>query len=151
MTLHVYSLLHFILSVNGDKIVHMKRVSFIILSALIMLAVHVDPGFAFRCKGRIISAGDKKFDVLQKCGEPTFKETWIENRISRDLYREIMPKYEKGSRRELERRDYREPLFVEEYVVIDEWTYNLGPTRFIRYLTFENGKLVRIRTGEYGY
>jgi hypothetical protein len=129
----------------------MKRISFVILLSLTILILQVDPGFAFRCNGRIISAGDTKFDVLQKCGEPTFKDSWVENRISRDLYRDILPRNEKGSKRELERKDYREPLFVEEYVVIDEWIYNLGPTRFVRYLTFENGKLVRIRTGEYGY
>lgn len=46
---------------------------------------------------------------------------------------------------------YREPLFVEEFVEIEEWTYNLGSTRFIRYLIFENGVLVDIITGDYGF
>ena len=129
----------------------MKRFAFIISLSLLILASGYDLSFAFRCSGRIVSVGDTKFDVIKKCGEPSFKDTWVENRISRDLYREIIPKDEKGSKRELERKDYREPLFVEEYVVIEEWTYNLGPNRFIRYLRFENGKLVRIRTGDYGY
>ena len=30
------------------------------------------------------------------------------------------------------------------------WIYNFGPTRFIYYLTFVNGQLTRIQTGEYG-
>ncbi|MGD8614030.1 MAG: DUF2845 domain-containing protein [Desulfobacterales bacterium] len=30
------------------------------------------------------------------------------------------------------------------------WIYNFGPTRFIYYLTFVNGRLSRIQTGEYG-
>jgi hypothetical protein len=30
------------------------------------------------------------------------------------------------------------------------WIYNFGPTRFIYYLTFVNGRLTRIQTGEYG-
>ncbi len=34
---------------------------------------------------------------------------------------------------------------------IEVWTYNLGRTQFIRYLTFRNGTLVDIKTGGYGY
>lgn len=30
------------------------------------------------------------------------------------------------------------------------WIYNFGPTKFIYYLTFVNGRLTRIQTGEYG-
>ena len=37
------------------------------------------------------------------------------------------------------------------FVVVEEWTYNLGPNRFTRILTFRNNKLVDIRTGGYGY
>jgi hypothetical protein len=36
-------------------------------------------------------------------------------------------------------------------ITIDEWTYNLGPNRFMRILTFKNGKLTDINTGGYGY
>jgi hypothetical protein len=42
---------------------------------------------------------------------------------------------------------------VEEYsidVVIDEWTYDFGRYRFVRYLTFIDGKLSSVETGGYG-
>ena len=32
----------------------------------------------------------------------------------------------------------------------EEWVYNFGPTKFIYYLTFINGRLERIKVGEYG-
>ena len=41
--------------------------------------------------------------------------------------------------------------YVLETVEIEEWTYNLGSTSFMVYLTFENGRLTRIESGEYGY
>jgi hypothetical protein len=41
--------------------------------------------------------------------------------------------------------------YVLETVEIEEWPYNLGPTSFMLYLTFENGRLTRIESGEYGY
>jgi hypothetical protein len=34
---------------------------------------------------------------------------------------------------------------------MEEWRYNLGPNRFIRYLGVENGRPVRITTGDCGY
>jgi hypothetical protein len=38
-----------------------------------------------------------------------------------------------------------------EKVKIEEWTYNPGPTDFIRYLRFENGILTNISTGDKGF
>jgi len=34
---------------------------------------------------------------------------------------------------------------------IDEWTYNLGPTRFMRILTFNNGRLEEVISGSKGF
>jgi hypothetical protein len=35
-------------------------------------------------------------------------------------------------------------------VLIDEWTYDFGPHRFIQYLTFEDGTLLSIEAGGRG-
>ncbi|WP_082048073.1 DUF2845 domain-containing protein [Geoalkalibacter ferrihydriticus] len=35
--------------------------------------------------------------------------------------------------------------------VVDEWTYNFGPRRFLLHLIFENGRLRQIETGGYGF
>ncbi|HEY5599330.1 MAG TPA: DUF2845 domain-containing protein [Candidatus Manganitrophaceae bacterium] len=32
----------------------------------------------------------------------------------------------------------------------EEWRYNLGPSRFVRIYQFKNGRLVEMKTGEYG-
>jgi len=99
-----------------------------------------------RCDKGIISHGNRLFDVLMKCGEPTYRSIKYEKRIKRDLYRNLFPP------RDLrESEQYREPLFVEELVDVEEWVYNLGSLQFVRYLTFENGILVNIELGDYGY
>jgi hypothetical protein len=36
-------------------------------------------------------------------------------------------------------------------VTVEEWVYNDGPARFMRILTLENGKVVSIRKGNYGF
>jgi len=105
-----------------------------------------DPSFAFRCGTELVDEGDTKYEVMHKCGEPDHIESWEEDRIQRDF----------GLRREYDNRTgryncYRAPFLVNEKVRIEEWTYNPGPTEFIRYLRFENGILTNIATGDKGF
>lgn len=98
---------------------------------------------SFRCGTQLVSIGDSKYEVLRRCGEPTWVEVREEERVSRDTYNPYL--FDGETRR------YRAPLLTKEKVIIEEWTYNLGSNHFIRYLTFENGRLVSIESGGYGY
>ena len=122
------------------------RLSFLIVIIGLMLLGLWEPSFALRCGTRLVSIGDTRFEVLQKCGEPDFVEAWEEELIQRDFG--IRRQFDSESRRYTW---YREPFLVKEQVKIEEWTYNLGPTRFVRYLRFENGVLTDIRTGDKGF
>ena len=125
------------------------RLSLIICTYLLLIASSNVSADGFFCGGKLISIGDTKYEVINKCGEPAFIDVRTEKRIKRDYYRELFPWWDFG--RYSDRRVYREPFLVIEEVIIEEWTYNFGPTRFIRYLTFENSKLVDVITGEYGF
>jgi len=81
------------------------------------------------CSEQVISRGDRKSDVIAKCGEPGWKDTHEE---------EISERLDTGDVRK-------------RYITVEEWTYNLGPNRFVRILTFRNSRLTDIRTGGYGY
>jgi hypothetical protein len=95
----------------------------------------------FRCGSGIITIRDHKYDVLRKCGEPSHMVVWEEVRIRRDFGSGLL---------ETETEWQRWPLFTKEFVTVEEWEYNLGSNRFIRYLRFENGRLIRITVGDYG-
>jgi len=82
----------------------------------------------FRCGGNIISKGDSKPEVLHHCGEPDWTDT---------RQRETFERYG---------RDWRK-----RYITVSEWLYNPGPTALIRILTFEENRLVDIRTEGFGY
>ncbi len=99
-----------------------------------------------RCDKGLVTRGDRMYVVLMKCGEPTYRSIRYEKSIKRDFFRDISPN---GDRREEEA--YRDPFLVEEFVEIQEWVYNFGSLQFIRYLTFENGILVHIEIGDYGF
>lgn len=79
----------------------------------------------FRCpNGAIVALNDRLSTVGLRCDPPTV----ISRRtVTRGL-----------------------PFGYFETVEIEEWAYNLGPSRFTYYLTFENGFLARIDIGDYG-
>jgi hypothetical protein len=81
------------------------------------------------CGGRVISVGDVKSEVLAKCGEPAVKDS----------------RQEELREKSGEDREHR------VFVTIEEWTYDFGPNRFMRIITFRNGTVSDIRTGGYGY
>jgi hypothetical protein len=81
------------------------------------------------CSEQVVTVGDLKSDVFAKCGEPATK----------DIRQEEVKR----------RTDSTHEQSV--FITIEEWTYNLGPNRFLRVLTFRNGKLTDIKTGGYGY
>ena len=127
------------------KVTKMKMVSAscIVVVILLVAAASQAAESDFRCANKIIAVGDRKFDVLRKCGEPSNVEVRQEVR-TRNLGSVVL-----GPERRIQ--IYPAPFLVDELVTIEEWEYNSGPTKFIRYLTFENSLLVSIALGDYGY
>ena len=90
----------------------------------------------FRCgSGRLVEEGDQPPDIISRCGEPDFADSHEEKRT---ILRTVWT-YVAGV-----------PVAREEQVIVsvmvDEWTYDLGPNRFIRHLLFEQSRLVRVWT-----
>jgi hypothetical protein len=108
-----------------------KRWSAIAL-AITLLAASL-PAHAFRCGTRIIARGDHVTKLLEFCGEPA-------NVQSRYAQRSLVGNFG---------RVYV-PSYVEE-VLIEEWTYNLGPYQLMRTVRLENGVVAEIRNLGYGY
>lgn len=117
------------------------------VATLCALLLFSAPSYAFRCGTRVISEGDHQPRVLQLCGDPTHIETWQEERVFKSYYQP----YETGKRVDPGIKSNRQPFYVKEFVTVQRWTYNRGSHRLVRYLTFENGVLVRIIAGEHGY
>lgn len=75
---------------------------------------------SFRCKAELVTLGEGKAAVLQKCGEPSFKDS-----------------------------SCRRPAPASEACVpVDEWVYNPGPGQFMTTLRFEAGELKAIKYGD---
>lgn len=81
------------------------------------------PAHAFRCGHEVVDRGDHKYDVLSKCGEPDFRDSYA-------------TAYLPG---------------VGPVDVIEQWYYNPGPSGLVRILTFQQGRLRSITTDGYGF
>jgi hypothetical protein len=90
--------------------------------------------YAFRCGPNVVVTGDTTVEVVIKCGEPTTKEV---NRIETN-------KRQTGEWKPSRRYSGEVTYFIET------WTYNCGPHKFIKILTFRGGILKDIKLGRYG-
>jgi hypothetical protein len=108
----------------------------LVFACLILLCLITGNAYGLRCGTDLVNVGDRKLDVLRKCGEPAVIDEWEE-----ELSLRRSPQIERLG------EDTRRRIFVR----VEEWTYNFGPTNFIQILTFKNGELVEIRTGGRGY
>jgi len=85
--------------------------------------------FAFRCDGQLVSVGQSKLTVLKHCGEPDWIDRWVEETI-----------------------DFPDTPIEHRLVRVNErWLYNPGPSQFLRFVTFRDGRVVSIETGGRGF
>ena len=118
----------------------------IVCFILIALPIEADtdsPVHDLRCGQYIISRDARQSEVLRKCGNPSNIERWEKESLKRDFYKDIPVQSEEEFS--------QQRLFLREAIMVEEWEYNFGTNRFLYYLRFENGKLMRITVGDYGY
>jgi hypothetical protein len=106
---------------------------------------------SLRCGVRLITVGDFKDRVLAECGAPDHVEVWEEERLyrfrSHPGYYGIYENYEHQN----QDYEYGRPYRIRKLVVVEQWTYNHGPGRFMDHLRLENGIVRDIQSGKYGF
>lgn len=94
---------------------------------------------SLRCDHRVISIGQSAYEVRGLCGEPQHIDAWQEGA---NAYISRFYDY---------RHDrYRAPRVKKGPIRYEAWTYDFGPQTFIRTLIFEEGRLIKIETGDKG-
>ncbi|MEO7773825.1 MAG: DUF2845 domain-containing protein [Steroidobacteraceae bacterium] len=113
----------------------MRRTPLLALFAVAILSGPAARADAFRCGTRLASEGDTVGQVLSKCGQPTEVQhkTILRPAI---IWRDGHP-YRVGN--------------GEVEVTVEIWTYNLGSSKLMRRLRFEDGELVEVETLGRGY
>ena len=96
------------------------------------------------CQNRIVSEGSTMYDVQALCGAPDAINRRIESRRVRRLV-DVPCSTPRGATGCV--------AYVDQAVEVEiqEWTYDFGPYRFLTYLSFADGTVQDIRTGNYGH
>ena len=92
-----------------------------------------------RCQDRLVQVGAAMYEVQSLCGPPDQVTQRVE---TRSVPRAIQVPCRRGVCTAWVNDTIEEP--------VEDWVYDLGRQRFVRYLTFKNGRLVRVREGGYG-
>jgi hypothetical protein len=110
----------------------------VVLVAALTATASADDGF--RCKsGRLVLVGMKALEVSDRCGDPDAISSRLEKRRIKHRY----TRWVGGVQESVVEED-------EVEVPVDEWTYDLGPGAFVRYVLFEGGAVTDVTTGGYG-
>jgi len=104
------------------------------IASVLLLLSFGSAALAMRCGNNLVMEGDHISKVLDECGQPDYREKWVENRIIHRRPHALLP-----------------PEQTVGAVIVSLWTYNFGRRNFMRELRFENGRLVHIETLDYGF
>jgi hypothetical protein len=114
------------------------------------LLLFSSPLWALHCGNYLVDVGMYKQDVLSRCGEPQSIDTHIEKRavsnaagLSQYYGNRAIP-YPNSA------INLGQQQYFEVDVVVEEWFYNFGRSRFQQLLRFENGLLIDIKELGYG-
>ncbi|MET0387613.1 MAG: DUF2845 domain-containing protein [Polyangiales bacterium] len=100
-------------------------------------AARADGGFY--CDRRVVQTGDAAYQVRSLCGAPDDIQQRTETRTVRERVRVPCAV---GLCDTMIERSFTVP--------VEEWVYDFGRQRFMQHLTFEQGTLIRVRSGVYG-
>jgi Protein of unknown function (DUF2845) len=122
---------------------HWRLKSLPMLGAVVLLSAAEVSANGMRCENKLVRPGDSAYQVKSLCGPPDdVQQRTEQRRIARAVERPCATN-----------PSGRCAYVIEDIVqvVIDEWTYDFGPQRFMQYLTFEAGKLLTVKSGGYGH
>ncbi|MGI9309564.1 MAG: DUF2845 domain-containing protein [Gammaproteobacteria bacterium] len=127
-----------------------KGSRFLKILAPLLIFLIAQPALAMRCGTKLVLKGDHQAKVLNYCGEPTLtsSRTILRSGPTRQGLKSGLSTGGSSISHTEEVYFYRRSM---EEVIVEEWTYNLGPNRLMRVVRFENGYVSRVDELGYGY
>lgn len=118
----------------------MRIVQVLLLPMLLAVtsSIHAE---SMRCGTRLVDTGDTKADVLMRCGEPMLKEVLR----SKSTGNQFRSNSDIQNGQNTDRGEVR--LYNETTEIIEQWTYNPGWGKFLKFVIFRGGIVDSIKDG----
>jgi Protein of unknown function (DUF2845) len=91
---------------------------------------------AMECGNRLITRGDTSSEVIARCGNPTHVEHSTLTRSASGAW--VNGQWVQSGGAQVD-------------IAVEVWLYNLGPDKLMRQIRFEDGRVVKIETLDYGF
>lgn len=88
------------------------------------------------CNGSLVGKGDSPVSLLQKCGEPIYRQPVCLTLVQLGW---VYTPYTSG---------YPNAIVAPQCVPVEEWTYDRGPGTFYGVVRIYNGKVESVRDGD---
>jgi hypothetical protein len=105
--------------------------------ALLLFLLFSHSAYALRCGHALVQVGDRKHDVVKKCGKPDAIDEHSEVRAVQNSAT-IASGYSNNALK------FGQRYYGQIDISVEEWTYDFGRSRFQQLLRFENGVLTDI-------
>lgn len=105
-------------------------------ASVAILAPTVEASQSMACNGSLVSKGDSPVSLLQKCGEPIYRQDVCVSMLQLGW---VVTPYRAGS---------PSAILANQCVRIYEWTYNRGSGAFFGIVRIHNGVIESVRDGD---
>ena len=114
------------------------RICFAFLVAALIFASVPSPVAAqsLNCNGSLVSKGDSPVSLLQKCGEPIYRQQICLSMLQLGW---VVTPFQPGS---------PNAILASQCVPMEEWTYDRGPGTFLGVVRLYNGTIESVRDGD---
>lgn len=114
------------------------RICFTSLVSALMFAVMPSAVSAqsLNCNGSLVSKGDSPVSLLQKCGEPIYRQQICLSMLQLGW---VVTPFQPGS---------PNAILASQCVPMEEWTYDRGPGTFLGVVRLYNGTIESVRDGD---
>ena len=91
---------------------------------------------SLRCNGSLVGKGDSPVTLLQKCGDPIYRQGVCVSMLQLGW---VVTPYRQGS---------PAAVLANQCVPMEEWTYDRGPGTFLGVVRIYNGTIESVRDGD---
>ena len=114
------------------------RICLAFLVAALIFASAPSPVAAqsLNCNGSLVSKGDSPVSLLQKCGEPIYRQQICLSMLQLGW---VVTPFQPGS---------PNAILASQCVPMEEWTYDRGPGTFLGVVRLYNGTIESVRDGD---
>lgn len=113
-----------------------RHAAWCIAAAAALFGASAHASQSLRCNGQLVTKGESPISLLQKCGDPVYRQAVCVSRLQLGW---VVTPY---------RADGPGAVLAQQCVPMEEWTYDRGPGTFFGIVRLYNGAIESVRDGD---